>query len=90
MKNAPNPGQAQKKKKYGKKYHWCKFHNDGNGQWVIHHPKDCRNNPANKELKANVVETPKPSEPTLTSQQGTVFAQAAAAIAALNEDGNDI
>lgn len=26
-----------------KKYYWCKYHNQGEGQWVIHHPNDCRN-----------------------------------------------
>ena len=24
-------------------YFWCPYHNENNGQWVIHKPSECRN-----------------------------------------------
>ena len=36
-------------KKEGKTYHWCKWHNDNKGQWVLHHPSKCKNCPKNKK-----------------------------------------
>ena len=34
-----------------KKYSWCLHHNDEQGQWVRHHPDECRNNPNKQENK---------------------------------------
>ena len=29
--------------KLGKKYYWCKHHNQGQGMWVLHKPENCKN-----------------------------------------------
>ena len=35
-------------KKEGKTYYWCKWHNNNQGQWVLHHPSKCTNCSHNK------------------------------------------
>ena len=34
-----------------KKYYWCLHHNNEQGQWVRHHPDECRNKTNNEENK---------------------------------------
>ena len=34
-----------------KKYYWCLHHNNEQGQWVQHHPDECRNKPNKEENK---------------------------------------
>ena len=34
-----------------KKYYWCLHHNNEQGQWVRHHPDECRNYPSKEENK---------------------------------------
>ena len=34
-----------------KKYYWCLHHNNEQGQWVRHHPDECRNKPNKEENK---------------------------------------
>ena len=34
-----------------KKYYWCLHQNNEQGQWVRHHPDECRNKPSKEENK---------------------------------------
>ena len=34
-----------------KKYYWCLHHNNKQGQWVRHHPDECRDKPNKEENK---------------------------------------
>ena len=34
-----------------KKYYWCLHHNNEQGQWVLHHPDECRKKPSKEENK---------------------------------------
>ena len=43
-----NKDDDTKLKKEGKTYHWCKWHNNNKGQWVLHHPSKRKNCPENR------------------------------------------
>ena len=44
-----NKRKLKKLKNEGKTYHWCKWHNNDKGQWVLHHPSKCKNCPESKK-----------------------------------------
>ena len=43
-----NPNNMQTMKKFRKEYHWCKYHNQGQGMWVLHKPENCKNKAADE------------------------------------------
>ena len=49
-----NDNNGKKLKKDGKTYYWCKWHNDNQGQWVLHRPSQCKNCPDNEEQRDDI------------------------------------
>ena len=43
----------KKMKKEGKTYYWCKWHNKDKGEWVLHHPSNCKNCPESAQSDSN-------------------------------------
>ena len=85
----PRSGKPHTKVVDGKTYHWCPYHNDGKGKWVIHNVSECRNNP-NFSGDAQAHQAAAQSSSSASSPHTTfVDATAAAAVAALDSSDDE-